>query len=103
MAKKPNTELEEKSVAKKSEIKPNFFELSYDDPFYILELSDQGESYYVFNTLEGAVKHLDGLDAFDTKSTKLLSFTRADEQFSLSQISWADIYRISKEIRKKGN
>lgn len=102
MAKKPNTEFEEKSVVKKSQIKPNFFELSYDDPFYILEISE-GESYYVFNTLEGAVKHLDGLDDFDTKSTKLLSFNRADEQFSVSQISWADIYQISKEIRKKGD
>ena len=101
MAKKPNTELEEKSVAKKSEIKPNFFELSYEDPFYILEIPDKGESYYVFNTLEGAVKHLDGLDNFDTKSTKLLSFNRVKDQFNLSQISWADIYRISKEIRKK--
>ncbi len=101
MAKKPNTELEEKSVAKKSKIKPNFFELSYNDPFYILE-NPEGESYYVFNTLEGAVKHLDGLDDFDTKNTKLLIFNRAEEQFSVSQISWADIYQISKEIRKKG-
>lgn len=100
MAKKPTTEFEEKSVAKKSEIKPNFFELSYEDPFYILELSDN-DLYYVFNTLEGAVKHLDELEDFDTKTTKLLSFNRAEEQFSVSQISWADIYQISKEIRKK--
>jgi len=102
MAKKPATEFEEKSVDKKSEIKPNFFELSYNDPYYILEIPE-GDSYYVFNTLEGAVKHLDGLDNFDTKSIKLLSFDRADDQFSVSQISWADIYQISKDIRKKGD
>jgi len=101
MAKKPSSDTEEKSKSDESKTTPNYFALPYEHPFYILETPNKDDLYYVFNTLEGAVKFLDELDDFDTENTKLLSFTRDEEQFSITQISWAEIYQISKEIRKK--
>ncbi len=97
MAKKPATKIEEEE----NEIDPISFELPHNLPFYILEFPDD-DKYHVFNALEGAVESLDEEDELDTKDTKLLSFTLVDEQFSVSQISWAEIYKISRALRKKG-
>jgi len=108
MAKKiiPKDEEEDKEVEEDKEpevvnIIPNSFELPYENPFYILEYPNEEKLYFVFNTLEGAVEYLDKLDDFDTKSTKLMGFNRDKEQFNVVQISWADIYQISKRIKKR--
>jgi len=101
MSKKLTTENKEVSKQKVKKVAPISFELPYEIPFYILELSND-DNYYVFNTLDGAVEYLDKKDNLDTKDTKLLSFNRAEEQFSVSQITWADIYKISRDLRKKG-
>jgi hypothetical protein len=98
MAKKPNTESDS---TKKMDVKPISFELPYYAPFYILEVSNE-ENYFVFNTLEGAVGYIDGLEGIETDDMKLLGFNRDKEQFSVSQISWAKIYQISRDLRKSG-
>ena len=104
MAKKPNTESE-----KVIEVDPISFELPYHAPFYILEISskeekesEEEEKYSVFNTLEGAVEYIDELDDIEIDNIKLMGFNRAEEQFSLSQISWAKIYQTSRDLRKNG-
>ena len=108
MAKKPNTESEEESKQEVIEVDPVSFELPYHAPFYILEISskeeesEEEEKYSVFNTLEGAVEYIDELDDIEIDNIKLLGFNRAEEQFSVSQISWAKIYQTSRDIRKNG-
>ena len=103
MAKKPNTESKEVI-----EVDPISFELPYHAPFYILEISskeevsEEEEKYSVFNTLEGAVEYIDELDDIEIDNIKLLGFNRAEEQFSVSQISWAKIYQTSRDLRKNG-
>lgn len=108
MAKKPNTESEEESKQEVIEVDPISFELPYNAPFYILEISSKEEeneeedTYSVFNTLEGAVEYIDELDDIDTEDIKLLGFIRSGEQFSLNQISWSKIYQVSRDLRKSG-